>query len=187
MYVGGNGWNGIDFYFISHPLFLIRPHYYMLYTDSLGPWDPPPSTILWSQPSRYSQEKAVHRSRGYMHWEVSYCSLHGSSITYIHLGFLDLRGRASNIFKEGPCSPLLPQRNAPPSMKLYMLSSRYGFVIAVTTIDNIGLGTLQPGRGFSLYPVKYKVGWSQHLSGHQLGHQLGHLFVVFPGNSVPSL
>lgn len=34
---------------------------------------------------------------------------------------------------------------------------RYGFVIAVTTIDNIGLGTLQPGRGFSLYPVKYKV------------------------------
>ena len=30
-------------------------------------------------------------------------------------------------------------------------------MIAVTTIDNIGLGTLQPGRGFSLYPVKYKV------------------------------
>lgn len=35
-------------------------------------------------------------------------------------------------------------------------SSRYGFVIAVTTIDNIGAGVIQPGRGFVLYPVKYK-------------------------------
>ena len=35
---------------------------------------------------------------------------------------------------------------------------RHGFVIAVTTIDNIGHGVLQPGRGFALYPVKYKVG-----------------------------
>ena len=33
---------------------------------------------------------------------------------------------------------------------------RHGFVIAVTTIDNIGLGMLQPGRGVALYPVKYK-------------------------------
>lgn len=33
---------------------------------------------------------------------------------------------------------------------------RYGFVIAVTTIDNIGAGIIQPGRGFVLYPVKYK-------------------------------
>ena len=33
---------------------------------------------------------------------------------------------------------------------------RHGFVIAVTTIDNIGLGVLQPGRGVALYPVKYK-------------------------------
>uniref|UniRef100_A0A8C5S7S0 DNA-directed RNA polymerase subunit n=1 Tax=Laticauda laticaudata TaxID=8630 RepID=A0A8C5S7S0_LATLA len=32
----------------------------------------------------------------------------------------------------------------------------YGFVIAVTTIDNIGAGVIQPGRGFVLYPVKYK-------------------------------
>lgn len=31
-------------------------------------------------------------------------------------------------------------------------------MIAVTTIDNIGLGALQSGRGFALYPVKYKVG-----------------------------
>lgn len=35
-------------------------------------------------------------------------------------------------------------------------SFRYGFVIAVTTIDNIGAGVIQPGRGFVLYPVKYK-------------------------------
>jgi len=33
---------------------------------------------------------------------------------------------------------------------------RYGFVIAVTTIDNIGAGLIQPGRGFVVYPVKYK-------------------------------
>jgi len=33
---------------------------------------------------------------------------------------------------------------------------RYGFVIAVTTIDNIGAGVIQPGRGFVVYPVKYK-------------------------------
>lgn len=36
------------------------------------------------------------------------------------------------------------------------LPFRYGFVIAVTTIDNIGAGVIQPGRGFVLYPVKYK-------------------------------
>lgn len=35
-------------------------------------------------------------------------------------------------------------------------TGKYGFVIAVTTIDNIGLGALQQGRGFALYPVKYK-------------------------------
>ena len=29
-------------------------------------------------------------------------------------------------------------------------------MIAVTTIDNIGLGMLQSGRGVALYPVKYK-------------------------------
>lgn len=33
---------------------------------------------------------------------------------------------------------------------------RYGFVIAVTTIDNIGAGHIQPSRGFVIYPVKYK-------------------------------
>ena len=33
---------------------------------------------------------------------------------------------------------------------------RYGFVVAVTTIDNIGSGMIQPGRGFVVYPVRYK-------------------------------
>ena len=33
---------------------------------------------------------------------------------------------------------------------------RYGFVIAVTTIDNIGAGLIQPSRGFVMYNVKYK-------------------------------
>uniref|UniRef100_T1IQR5 DNA-directed RNA polymerase II subunit RPB7 n=1 Tax=Strigamia maritima TaxID=126957 RepID=T1IQR5_STRMM len=35
-------------------------------------------------------------------------------------------------------------------------TGKYGFVIAVTTIDNIGAGLIQPGRGFVVYPVKYK-------------------------------
>uniref|UniRef100_A0A5F4VT49 DNA-directed RNA polymerase subunit n=2 Tax=Callithrix jacchus TaxID=9483 RepID=A0A5F4VT49_CALJA len=35
-------------------------------------------------------------------------------------------------------------------------TGKYGFVIAITTIDNIGAGVIQPGRGFLLYPVKYK-------------------------------
>jgi DNA-directed RNA polymerase II subunit RPB7 len=29
-------------------------------------------------------------------------------------------------------------------------------VIAVTSIDNIGAGLIQPGQGFVVYPVKYK-------------------------------
>ncbi|VDK50361.1 unnamed protein product [Anisakis simplex] len=35
-------------------------------------------------------------------------------------------------------------------------TGKYGFVIAVTTIDNIGSGLIQPGRGFVVYPVKYR-------------------------------
>ncbi|GFW45714.1 DNA-directed RNA polymerase II subunit RPB7 [Trichonephila clavipes] len=35
-------------------------------------------------------------------------------------------------------------------------TGKHGFVIAVTTIDNIGAGFIQPGRGFVVYPVKYK-------------------------------
>lgn len=38
----------------------------------------------------------------------------------------------------------------------YCLFCRYGFVIAVTTIDSIGAGLIQPGQGFVVYPVKYK-------------------------------
>ena len=33
---------------------------------------------------------------------------------------------------------------------------RYGFIIAITTIDNIGTGLIQPGRGYVVYPVQYK-------------------------------
>ncbi|CAD5235556.1 unnamed protein product [Bursaphelenchus xylophilus] len=33
---------------------------------------------------------------------------------------------------------------------------KYGSIIAVTTIDNIGHGTIQPGSGFAIYPVRYK-------------------------------
>ena len=35
-------------------------------------------------------------------------------------------------------------------------TGKYGFVIAVTTIDSVGAGLIQPGQGFVLYPVKYK-------------------------------
>ena len=35
-------------------------------------------------------------------------------------------------------------------------TGKYGFVIAVTHIDNIGAGLIQPGQGFVVYPVKYK-------------------------------
>jgi len=33
---------------------------------------------------------------------------------------------------------------------------RYGFVVAVTAITNIGSGIVQPGLGFVVYAVKYK-------------------------------
>ncbi|BES98902.1 unnamed protein product [Nesidiocoris tenuis] len=35
-------------------------------------------------------------------------------------------------------------------------TGKYGFVIAVTNIDNVGAGLIQPGQGFVVYPVKYK-------------------------------
>ncbi len=34
-------------------------------------------------------------------------------------------------------------------------TGKYGFVIAVTTIDKIGAGTILPGQGFVVYPVNY--------------------------------
>lgn len=39
---------------------------------------------------------------------------------------------------------------------IYVLLLRYGFVIAVTHIDNIGCGLILPGQGFVVYTVKYK-------------------------------
>ena len=33
---------------------------------------------------------------------------------------------------------------------------RYGFIIAITTIDTIGTGLIQPGRGYVVFPVEYK-------------------------------
>ncbi|XP_074111919.1 DNA-directed RNA polymerase II subunit RPB7 [Cotesia typhae] len=35
-------------------------------------------------------------------------------------------------------------------------TGKYGFVVAVTTIDSIGAGIIQPGQGFVVYPVKYR-------------------------------
>lgn len=35
-------------------------------------------------------------------------------------------------------------------------TGKYGFVIAVTVIDDIGAGIIQYGQGFVVYPVKYK-------------------------------
>lgn len=35
-------------------------------------------------------------------------------------------------------------------------TGKHGFVVAVTTIDTIGAGLIQPGRGFVVYPVRYK-------------------------------
>jgi len=39
---------------------------------------------------------------------------------------------------------------------LQIFLSRYGFVIAVTHIDNIGCGLILPGQGLVVYTVKYK-------------------------------
>ena len=36
------------------------------------------------------------------------------------------------------------------------MDCRWGFVVCVTGIDSIGEGILQPGRGFSVFNVKYK-------------------------------
>ena len=35
-------------------------------------------------------------------------------------------------------------------------TGKYGFVIAVTSIDNIGAGVIQSGTGFVTYPIKYR-------------------------------
>jgi DNA-directed RNA polymerase subunit E'/Rpb7 len=41
-------------------------------------------------------------------------------------------------------------------LKLTFSVKRYGFIIAITTIDTIGTGIIQPGRGYVVYPVEYK-------------------------------
>lgn len=35
-------------------------------------------------------------------------------------------------------------------------SGKFGFIISVTCIDDIGVGRIQPGQGFVVYPVKYR-------------------------------
>lgn len=34
--------------------------------------------------------------------------------------------------------------------------NRYGFIVAITSIESIGSGMIQSGRGYCSYPVKYK-------------------------------
>ena len=38
----------------------------------------------------------------------------------------------------------------------HLFDNRYGYVIAVTTIDKIGVGVIQPCIGFVIFNVKYK-------------------------------
>ncbi len=96
-------------------------------TDLFGARDPPASTILWTQSAEHSQTEAVHWGGGNMYGEVS-----------------PAESSRSEYYDEISIS------------NVSLLFHRYGFVIAVTTIDNIGAGVIQPGRGFVLYPVKYK-------------------------------
>jgi len=35
-------------------------------------------------------------------------------------------------------------------------SGRYGFIITVTSVDNIGMGKIQEGSGFVSFPIKFK-------------------------------
>ncbi len=44
----------------------------------------------------------------------------------------------------------------PLNIKHELNIKRYGFIIAITTIDNIGTGLIQTGRGYVVYPVEYK-------------------------------
>jgi len=62
-------------------------------------------------------------------------------------------------------------------------------VVAVTTIDSIGLGALQPGRGFALYPIKYKVCsiWKAFSVINHCSKQLSLCVFVLLGCRVPPL
>ena len=57
---------------------------------------------------------------------------------------------------EGTCTGWSPAEEISGYIIYVIISGKYGFVIAVTTIDSVGAGLIQPGQGFVLYPVKYK-------------------------------
>lgn len=38
---------------------------------------------------------------------------------------------------------------------VYHNSLRHGVIVAITNIENVGTGMIQPGRGYVVYPVKY--------------------------------
>ena len=57
--------------------------------------------------------------------------------------------------KDKKCNGWWPKENSG-YIKYVIFSGEHGFVIAVTTIDSVGEGLIQPGQGFVLYPVKYK-------------------------------
>lgn len=57
---------------------------------------------------------------------------------------------------EGTCTGKYVTVNKISIPPLSYVCRRYGFVIAVTSIDNIGAGLILPGQGFVVYPVKYK-------------------------------
>lgn len=57
---------------------------------------------------------------------------------------------------EGTCTGKSETNVFKPIADLIEKCFRYGFVIAVTTIDSIGAGLILPGQGYVVYPVKYK-------------------------------
>nr|CAH0099770.1 unnamed protein product [Daphnia galeata] len=71
-------------------------------------------------------------------------------------------------------------------------TGKYGFVIAVTTIDNIGAGIIQPGQGFVVYPVKYKAIVFRPFKGQVLDAvvglftEIGPLSCFISRHSIPS-
>lgn len=80
--------------------------------------------------------------------------LRSLEIHYLPLDSADFFNQSENFNKE-----LLTKMAAWLQLMIvvFVFDYRYGFIIAVTTIDNIGVGHIQPGRGFVVYPVKYKV------------------------------
>lgn len=104
------------------------------------------STIFWSELAANSEAKAIHRSRRNLQWKVSLRSIRCLRCT-VYLAKRVLMLCSAIFFYTCKASIIINVLCVP----------RYGFIIAVTTIDNIGVGHIQPGRGFVVYPVKYKV------------------------------